>query len=839
MSHEDENRAAATTDEETADEETADEGRGTPSSPRHGEGRSGNRIDIDGDASGPVIAGNHNVVVDADRGSTVTLLVEGERPRPVRRPHVALLPRRQTAPLGRDAELERLAAGVRDGGVVQVWGPAGVGKSALLRHAARTLEPGPDGVLFLDAARREPEDLAQDIFEACYETRGYAPSGPELRHLMSGITVTAYIDNADLTAEGLCTLMDAAPDATFVLGGRRRTLLGDGSALRLAGIGREAGLELLARELGRALGPEGERDTAAALWETASGRPLLLLRAAALSRLDPAGEAVLPRPGEVADLLPLLFDRLDGDPLRALYLLATFRDAVLDPVHVGALSAAPDAAALCARLAGLGLAERTEEGYRVVPDVVPALQERGLEPFDLERISDHFTEWIARPATTAAQVAQHARALELVAELAEQAGRPELAVRIVRAASPALARSLRFGVWGRLLDLGLPAAQRSGDRQAAAYFTHEQGIRKLLTGNRVIAAVLLGQAVVLWRQLGDLHGAHAATSAQQYAPPPSGASPPTAPHTDGGAAQSLSPGGGGPDPASAHAGSAHAGSAHGAGTPVDPGTAAHGAGAPVDPGSAVHGAGSPVDPSAAAHGVGSPVDPGTAVHGAGSPVDPGTAAQSVGTPVDPGTAAHSIGTPVDPGTAVHSAGVHHAAAHAAAPHMSAAAATGTAGAAGTAAAGTSVAAAAVLKVVAVIVAVVIGGIAVQQAQDSDDSNGSTSSSGTGLAGVWRDGNGGTYEFKETGTGAYSLNSKDICGNDYNEEFTGSDGTYTGDGPLYDLSSGSCGSLIGKVTVTITLDSGGDTAELSNELPPGSDDQGPCENCGTTTLTRQS
>ncbi|MFE0099798.1 ATP-binding protein [Streptomyces sp. NPDC059009] len=836
MSHEDENRAAATTDEE----------RETPP----GEGRSGNRIDIDGDAAGPVIAGNHNVVVDADRGSTVTLLVEGERPRPVRRPQVALLPRRQTAPLGRDAELEQLAAGIRDGGVVQVWGPAGVGKSALLRHAARTLTPGPDGVLFLDAARREPEDLAQDIFEACYETRGYAPSGPELRHLMSGITVTAYIDSADLTAEGLCTLMDAAPDATFVLGGRRRTLLGDGSALRLAGIDREAGLELLARELGRGPAPEAERDRAAALWEAASGCPLLLLRAAALSRLGPAGETVLPRPGEVADLLPLLFDRLDGDPLRALYLLATFRDAVLDPDHVGALSAAPDAAAVCARLAGLGLAERTEAGYRVVPDVVPALQERGLEPFDLERISDHFTEWIARPATTADQVAQHARALELIAELAEQAGRPELAVRIVRAASPALARSLRFGVWGRLLDLGLPAAQRAGDRQAAAYFTHEQGIRKLLTGNRVIAAVLLGQAVVLWRQLGDLHGAHAAASAQQYAPPPSGATPPTPPHTDGGAAQGLTPGGG-PDPASAHAGSAHAGSAHGAGAPVDPGTAAQSVGTPVDPGTAAQSVGSPVDPGTAAHGAGTPVDPGTAAQSVGTPVDPGTAAQSVGTPVDPGTAAqtvgspvdpstavHSVGTPVDPGTAAHSAGIHHAAAHAAAPHMSAAAATGTAGAAGTAAAGTSVAAAAVLKVVAVIVAVVIGGIAVQQAQDSGDSNGSTSS-GTGLAGVWRDSNGGTYEFKETGTGSYSLNSTDICGNDYNEEFTGSDGTYSGDGPLYDLSSGSCGSLIGKVTVTITLGSGGDTAELSNELPPGSDDQGPCEYCGTATLTRQS
>ncbi|MEU1405605.1 ATP-binding protein, partial [Streptomyces sp. NPDC005728] len=585
MAHEDENRALAETGT----------GEGTPP----GDGHSGGRIDIAGDASGPVIAGNHNVVIDADHGSTVTLLVEGEHPRPVRRDQVALLPRRQAAPLGRDAELRRLAAAVRDGGPVQVWGAPGVGKSALLRHAARTLAPGADGVVFLDAARREPEDLAQDIFEACYEARGYAPSSPELRRLMSDIKVTAYVDNAEFGPEGLRTLMDAAPEATFVLAGRERTLLGDGSALHLEGMDQQAALELLARELGRPVAAQTEHDIAAALWETASGRPLLLLRAAAVTRLDPSGRAVLPRPGDVADLLPLLFDRLEGGPLRALHLLATLEDAELDPDHIGALTDASDASALCARLTDLGLAEETEAGYRVVPDVAPALRERELEPFPVDRLSDHFAEWIARPSTTAAQVAQHARALEQVAELAELAGRPELAVRIVRAASPALARSLRFGVWGRLLERGLPAAQSAGDQQAVAYFTHERGIRNLLTGRRIMAGVLLAEAAFLWRQLGDLHGAHAAAGAQQYVPPPA-----AGPHTDGGAAQSLNPGSG-PDPTSAHAGATHT-----AGSPVDPGTAAHQATAPVDPGTAAHQATAPVDPGTAAHQATAPVDPG-------------------------------------------------------------------------------------------------------------------------------------------------------------------------------------------------------------------------------------
>ncbi|MEK8172231.1 hypothetical protein NKH77_31965 [Streptomyces sp. M19] len=124
-----------------------------------------------------MVVGNHNVVVDADHGSTVTLLVEGERPRPVRRDRVALLPRRQAAPSGGTPRW----SGSRP---APETGPgAGVGRGRCRQErppAARRPRPrpGPDGVLFLDAARREPEDLAQDIFEACYEARGYARPAP-------------------------------------------------------------------------------------------------------------------------------------------------------------------------------------------------------------------------------------------------------------------------------------------------------------------------------------------------------------------------------------------------------------------------------------------------------------------------------------------------------------------------------------------------------------------------------------------------------------------------------------------------------------------------------------
>ncbi|MFJ2826829.1 ATP-binding protein [Streptomyces sp. NPDC087263] len=787
-------------------------------------GRTENRADVGGDANAPVVVGSNNLVIGVDHGSTLTLLMEGERPQPTPRERVELFPRRQDTPLGREADLQALKDAVRTGNAVQLWGPPGIGKSALLRYAAHELPPGRHGVLFLDAARREPEDLAQDMFEACYESRGYAPSRTELCRLMADFKITVYVDNATFTREQLSTLMDTAPKATFVFAARDRALLGDGTALRLHGIDRAAAMLLLARELGRPVTAPDEQDTASTLWETAHGRPLLLLRAAALTRLDPSGESVLPRPGAVAELLPLLFDSLDGASIRALHLLATLGDAELAPEHIGALSDASDASELCANLTELGLAEETELGYRVVSDVVPELRRRGgSEPVPVDRLCHHFTTWITRPTTTPAEIAGHARALEVVAELAERAGRADLAVQVVRAASPALARSLRFGIWGRLLDQGLPAAQHAGDRQAVAYFTHERGIRNFLVGNRVLAGVLLAEAAILWRQLGDMHGVDAASTAQQYVPQPSPADPASAatPHTDGGGNALTSSG---PDPSS------------------------------------VQGAGSPsVDPSSLQSGS-SPPDLSSAQS---------AATQGTSVPADPVTAAHHVVATPPPGVGeVGSATAHSAAGgtHAASTGV---------GAAGAAPASTGVAAA--LKVAAVIIAVAIGGVAVNQYQDEqnraessalDISTADTADTGlydtdpvdpyppdtglyeeeptptptptpTGLAGVWWSSEGGTYEFVEAGYETYTVEWEDNCGGSYTSEYTGSGGTYSATEPLYDADDNSCGAApLGDVLVSVTLNPDGDTADLTIELTSDTGQVAECYSCGSFTLTRE-
>ncbi|WP_203720212.1 ATP-binding protein [Streptomyces anulatus] len=816
------------------------------------------RIDIAGDASGTVIAGNHNVVIDA-HGSTVNLLPPQERPRPVRRERVALVPRRQREPVGREADLEELEGALRGHGVVQLWGPPGVGKSTLLRHAARSLEPGPDGVLFLNGAHREPEDLAQEIFEACYEAPGYAPTGPELRRLMTGVEVTVYVDDAELTPERLRLLADAAPDASFVFASRERSLLGESADLELRGLGRAAGLGLLERELRHPV-PEAQYAVAVELCEVALGRPLLLLRAAGLARPDTSGEIMLPRAAEIDGLVPLLFDRLDTAALKTLHLLATLRDAEVDPEHVGALCDVPDPAAVCGRLAGLGLATVTERGYRSVADVLPEVRRRFAEPVAVDRLCDHFARWAALATTTPAQVADHGRALEVVAEMAERRGRPDLAVRVARAVSPSLAESLRFGVWGRLLDQGQNAARQDGDTTAHAYFTHEKAIRCLMIGRRVVAAVLLAEAVVLWRQLGDNEGVDAALNAQQYTPPtpeapPLGESP--APGGDPGSMTGPEPGTTTPDPVTT-------GPATGADTGYDPGAGfGHdpGGSAGYDPGGSTGydpGTGFGHDPggSAGYDPAGAPgADPGRGWADQGASAADPTTATAPNAATHPG-ADYGAGQGANPWSAADP--TSHVAAHssgaAGAGGTGATAGTGVAaGAGGAAGGGAAVAATTTAALWASVVAVVLGSVAAlvigvvvyQELSSGDPTN--TSSTSTSdlsspspsaasdeLAGVWQDAGGNVFLIARSGDGAYEFKSQGTCGATSTVKVTGGSGRYSGTMPVWDEST--CGKTFGDARLSIDVSSDGSSASVEVTAP--SDGSWECRNCGSQTWARQ-
>ena len=473
-----------------------------------------------GAAGGRLLVGGHAVVIGGEHGSTVDMA--GEPPRPRRRvrsaPHEDLL--------GRDEDLRAVALAAGPGEPTQVYGPPGVGKSALLHQLARQFAADGQEVVYLYGTGREIDDVLQDMFEACYDSAGYAPSRIQLRHSLQHVMASVLVDDLDCPPDQLRRFLDAAPDATVVFTSIERQLQG-GHALELGGLPKEAAFELLARELGRPLQP-AEVPAATALWDATAGNPLELLRAAAAAVTGSAGRAQLAVGQSPAGLVPVLFARMTEPQRAVIALFATFPDAPVADHLLAEFTGVGEAAEAARQLARRGLLSRADQGYRLAPGISDRLPaEARLAPAAVEETTVRVAAWADSAAATPADVSGHARLLAALVDAA--AGRrPDLAVRLARAVSPAAARSLRWGGWRRILDAGSRAAGKAGDRAAEAYFQHERGIRQLCLGMSAAGATL-GAAAVLWKQLGDNSGTAITMHAQNVLASPAGIAAQAAP----------------------------------------------------------------------------------------------------------------------------------------------------------------------------------------------------------------------------------------------------------------------------------------------------------------------
>ncbi|MFK0258296.1 hypothetical protein [Streptomyces sp. NPDC090445] len=613
-------------------------------------------LSVHGDAVGQFVTGDHNdvlsVVVNATH-SAVTVVGPAKRPKPVRREHIERLPRRaDRPPLGREAELAALVRSITGNMPAGVHGPEGIGKSTLVRHAV--FEVGHhDGVVFLDGYGKDVDDLAQSLFEACWDAPGYRPGEAELQRLLADLRLCVVIDDLDVPARGLTRILDTVPSGALAFTSRERLLWGQGKAVALAGLSRSAGNELLARELERPLLP-AEAEAAAALWRASEGHPAALVRAAALACPGgdgaAAGEAVLPAPAEVPELLRRAVARLGGASRHVLAFLAVAPRAqatvdvltLLVPGSTGtAVGEAVD------RLTVLGLLNRTGPHVRLAGHPGgPWPEGLALAPQQVAEATIRLTAWAADRRTEPAALADHSLLIAGLAEAVGRAGRPDLGVALTRAAAPGTACSLRWGAWDRILSRGLASARHAGDERAHAYFTYESGVRSWLTGNRLAAAAAFGTAAAAWHALGDPAGAALAEGAQAQIGP----GPGPAPGTDSGAGTDTGTGtstdtGGGTD--------VHSGGAQPASDASPPGTGSATHSDPAHPADAgappTHPAAPPADPPVPTPGPGLPTPP---AHAGGLPlfakvVIGGSliAASAIGTVTILGRGAAPVGTP--------------------------------------------------------------------------------------------------------------------------------------------------------------------------------------------------
>ncbi|MGW5214715.1 ATP-binding protein [Streptomyces sp. NPDC004051] len=514
-----------------------------------------------------LVSGDFLLTVNPVDGSEIEPCPPAERPaRPVKlteaeraetdqaaRPPVPPGPSRPELPLtARQDEREKLLRLLARGRSVRLSGPAGSGRTRLLDAVAEDCaDLAPGGVVRLDGHRRSADDLLYDLFHAVYSAPLHRPGRDELAECLREVGAVVVVDDLGFGGAALDELLDATPECAFLLGATPDVPAPSADSaveeVVLDGLDRAAGLDLLARAVGRDL-TEDESNWAGDLWFESEGLPLRFVQAGALLRQrdrlragtsavdefgvfedvwpgDPADEVPadaaegdeipLPSLGEAAAPAPLLAARLSASARATLRFAVALGGELPHQAHLPALVGDTHADAALGELAACGLVAPAGSRYRLAAGVPAQLEAAGYADgaqAQARTAAQHYAWWAGHSSVTPERVCAEAdavlAALAVVAPLASAAGEGEedVAVQLARTAAPAFAAGLHWSAWERTLRAGAEAARLAGDVAEEAYFHHELGIHALCVGELDRARAELEASVGLRGAVADKRG---------------------------------------------------------------------------------------------------------------------------------------------------------------------------------------------------------------------------------------------------------------------------------------------------------------------------------------------
>lgn len=444
-------------------------GPDSPDSPRPGAGAG-----VDGRVSnvsgGQVAVGGRIFQIDAAEGAHVVINADAQvtitrRQPPVRRPSPAM-----PEFVGRTAELARIRQSLRSGHSLEVHGPSGIGKTALLRAASNAplTEASPDGVVAVPARLGVPESLNY-LFDACYQgTRRFVPRREELASSLQDLRLLVVLDDPGLVREEIDALRQAMPAARFLLAAEQQRVFTGVDGLALGGLPDEDGVRLIENGVGHPLSGH-ERDVAARVCHVLHGTPLELVRFAALASSGDGDLVGVARGFGVDatphDMLVAVQRSTSADDDAVLASLAAF-DAPVGASLVASFTGLTSAGRVLSELAQRGLVQGDDlQGWR--PRV-----EHPAPPEDRRRAATVLTHW-ARQRTVPEEVAAEIPALMSVLRVAAQDHRWDDAVALASAAERPLALAGRWAAWEEILRSGVSAARAADDAASVRFFQHQ------------------------------------------------------------------------------------------------------------------------------------------------------------------------------------------------------------------------------------------------------------------------------------------------------------------------------------------------------------------------------
>ena len=471
-----------------------------------------------GDVSGgsQVAIGNYIVQIGRVEGGVVNILNEAPPPPRSLPPPVLLRPRAFPSLLDRQTETANVIQALHSQEPVECVGEPGSGKTSLLRHLAYNpqLSTFSSGVVYFQVNQLSMADLLHSLFDAFYVCDfPIKPNDTEMRRYLQPVNALVLLDDVEINSEQIKSLMNVAPNCTFLTATTARSLLGEAREVEIKGLPIAEAVSLFRRELGRTLSA-GEEEHAQALCSSLGCIPLRVLRAAHQARdekrslVDIVGEPAR-SDGEAVSVdqasATMAINSRSEDEKKVLAALSVCYGAPVAAEHVAAIAGVTSVDEILEDLERRRLVQSHEQRYSLASDVNNAML--GDPGPWFKRALTHFVAWAEQNRHNHKAIEGAAQPILLILHRAVASKSWPEVKRLGHAVEEALAASGKWDMWATALEAIRMAARGQDDAAESAWALHQLGTRALCLDQRAAAEASLKDALGIRERLNDHRGA--------------------------------------------------------------------------------------------------------------------------------------------------------------------------------------------------------------------------------------------------------------------------------------------------------------------------------------------
>ena len=472
--------------------------------------------------NGQIIIGddNYQLTVNGVSGGVVNIVAPPRKPRITERPFPIVLPPQSFNRLiGRGQEKHQALENIRFEQSVEFYGEEGIGKSVLVQALSPQIQSTSlfsGNLVYVHAKNKKLLEIKQFLFDCFFETNlNYRTTDFEFANRFKDKKALIILDDIKASRHDLEDLMNAAPLCTFLITTKQRNIWVDGISHFIPGLSTSESLQLIAKEVGRAL-TDDEVDPAKFISEAFRGNPLKILQRVARAKTERVSLAQLAAELELSLEAPLeQAAQKDSRGYRLILgLLAAFSSLAASARTLAEASGETIQTVhqTLEELRLLHLVELEDDRYRLAENFSEYLAENWPLNTYRERLLQFYLEWAQQYASRGDVLLEELETIDLIVSWAAESGYYAEAIAIGQVIEPVVALEGQWGVWESLLNDILHSAIYEQNVSVESWALHQLGTRHLCLGDNQHAINFLTRAL----ELRQLEGNVAAIEVTQH-----------------------------------------------------------------------------------------------------------------------------------------------------------------------------------------------------------------------------------------------------------------------------------------------------------------------------------